>query len=447
MPRTTGNISLFVSANGWEIGKLTKSTNGSLAFQYAPTWLDTLGARPISLSLPLRMTAYRGDLVYNFFDNLLPDSQHVRTHIQQFFQTATSHTFDLLAAIGGDCVGALQLTKSEPEKHQIIRATALSDTQIEQMLEAVRLQPLGMQGLDDEFRISIAGAQSKTALLWHAGQWQRPHGPTPTTHIFKLPIGHLDRHALDLSASCENEWLCLTIARAFGLPAATAQILTFGAQKALVVQRFDRQWDDKAQWIYRKPQEDCCQAFGIAPTMKYEEDGGPGIAQIMKTLAGSTNAALDRANFLRAQVLFWLLAAPDGHAKNFSLFIQPEGRYALTPLYDILSAYPMISPKFPAQRIKMAMAVKGKNRHYRWQEILPRHFISTASLAGYPAEEATNLVHAMLAQADAVAAQVSGQLPRDFPPSIAEPIFSGMRDRARIGLNSLAHTDAGPSAP
>lgn len=140
-------------------------------------------------------------------------------------------------------------------------------------LKATGEAPLGMAE-DADFRISIAGAQEKTALLWYQDRWQRPLGSTPTSHIFKLPIGKIVQNNIDLSESCENEWLCLRIAKAFGFDVANADLATFGKKKVLVVQRFDRRWSKSGEWLLRLPQEDFCQALGIAPALKYESHGG-----------------------------------------------------------------------------------------------------------------------------------------------------------------------------
>jgi len=127
---------------------------------------------------------------------------------------------------------------------------------------------------------------------------------------------------LDLSGSCENEWLCLNIMKAFGLPVPRSQIQYFGEIKVLIVERFDRRWSANRSWLIRLPQEDMCQALNIAPARKYENDGGPSILQIMSLLNGSSNAQADRKQFFKAQVIFWLLCAIDGHGKNFSLFLE-----------------------------------------------------------------------------------------------------------------------------
>lgn len=159
-------------------------------------------------------------------------------------------------------------------------------------------------------RNSLAGAQEKTALLWYQDRWQRPLGSTPTSHIFKLPIGRIEQNNIDLSESCENEWLCLRIAKAFGFPVAHAELATVGQKKVLIVERFDRRWS-RDGWLMRLPQEDFCQALGVAPALKYESHGGPGIADAMKLLLGSRLATPDREMFFKSQILFWMLAAID----------------------------------------------------------------------------------------------------------------------------------------
>ncbi len=420
---------LNVWMNGIQVGDLSLSGAGGLAFAYDPDWLATPGARPISLSMPLRHQAYSGQVAYNFFDNLLPDNKPIRDRIQARFKAPTSHPFDLLAAIGMDCVGAVQIVPADeaPPEVRRIEGERLSDAQIAQILRSYQTAPLGMDAEEDEhFRISIAGAQEKTALLRHDDSWQRPRGTTPTTHIFKLPIGRIEHTGMDLSDSCENEWLCLKIAGAFGLPVCRAEVASFDGTKALVVERFDRKPGDG--WLMRLPQEDMCQALGVSPNIKYESDGGPGIEAIMRLLLGSREASADRAQLFKSQVLFWLLAAIDGHAKNFSVFIEPEGRFRMTPLYDIMSAHPLIAKKqLQAKKIKMAMALSGDNRHYLWHTIYPRHFISTARQVGFNVKTARALFDEMMDKVDSVTSQVEAQLPAGFPAAIADSVVAGMK--------------------
>lgn len=424
---------LHVLMNGVRVGILEKMTHGGLSFTYHSDWLARPGARPISLSLPLIDTRYTGDVVYNFFDNLLPDNPHIRSRIQARFQIATSQPFDLLAGIGRDCVGAIQLISPPlPEYEKSIKYKPLSEQQIAATLRNYQAHPLGMSLDADDFRISIAGAQEKTAFLYHQQQWCEPLQETPTTHIFKLPIGVLPHQQMDLSDSCENEWLCSLIAKGYGLPVAESEILYFEDVKVLCVARFDRRLSRDQRWLMRLPQEDMCQALGVSHHLKYQADGGPGIRDIMQLLLGSANPMTDRDTFYQAQVLFWLLAGIDGHAKNFSLFIEPEGAYRLTPLYDIMSAFPLLHQKqLQRQKIKMAMALKGKNKHYHWHTMQKRHLLATAKEVNYSVARAEVILNDMLATTDQVISEVATQLPNDFPAHIAEPIFEGMRKTAQ----------------
>ncbi len=431
-----GPRALDVRMNGVLVGRLAMERTGALSFIYDPDWLARPESRPISLSMPLTRQPYAGEIAYNYFDNLLPDNRQIRERIQARFGAATSHPFDLLSAAGRDCVGAIQLTPSgtSPGEVRQIVGQPMSEAHIAHLLGNYQSAPLGMErGEDDEddFRISLAGAQEKTALLWHEGQWQRPVGATPTTHIFKLPIGRIEDRGIDLRDSCENEWLCLRIAKAFGFEVCEADIATFDGVKALVVKRFDRRHNPDG-WIMRLPQEDMCQVMGVSPARKYEKDGGPGIVAIMDQLRGSEVQRQDRETFFKSQILFWLLAAIDGHAKNFSVFIQAGGRFRLTPLYDVMTAFPLTAARnLETRKLKMAMALIGKNRHYGWSEIQLRHFDSTARAAGFPAKRAAELLAEMLDRVDEAIAIVEGDLPAGFPEHVAAPTFQGMQELRR----------------
>ena len=336
---------LEVWTNGERVGDWHLARGHGHEFVYAESWIGSANARPISLSLPLRVSQepYRKG-VQEFFDNLLPDNRQIRERIQRWFGARSSAAFDLLLEIGRDCVGALQLVPEgnpPPDVHRIT-GTALTAGDIEKLLIGAVAPRIGREEEDDDsFRISIAGAQEKTALLWHNGEWLQPLGATPTTHILKLPIG-TNAPGIDLSTSVENEWLCALITGHFGIQVAKCRMETFGDQKALVVDRFDRKLARDEKWYLRLPQEDFCQATGKPPDEKYESEGGPGIDAIMEILQNSERAAEDQMDFMRTQVVFWMLAAIDGHAKNFSIFLLPKGAYQLTPLYDILSAYPVL---------------------------------------------------------------------------------------------------------
>ncbi len=436
MGRKKTSNELFVYMNGHSVGMLTRASSGVLSFAYDPKWVQSEQARPISLSMPLTGSVYTGEKVYEFFDNLLPDSGFIRQRIQTRFRAETNHCFDLLSYIGADCVGALQLLR-EPAEVNIrkIEANPINNQFIAALLKAYQIAPLGMAEHSD-FRISIAGAQEKTALLWNKNKWYLPKGVTPTTHIIKLPIGYLKHAGIDLSESVENEWLCLKILSTYGLPVNEANIAHFEDVKALVVKRFDRRWVDQEDWIIRLPQEDMCQALGVSSALKYESDGGPGIASIMDILQGSQDAIFDREKFMKAVFLFWVLGAIDGHAKNFSLAIEAAGQFRLTPFYDVLSAYPIVhNGQLQLKKLKMAMSLKGQNRHYSWHDIQIRHWLSMAKLCQFPEKSMQKIVDDVFDRMETVIETVTESLPKDFPSYIVQSIFDGMRQTRKKRIN------------
>ena len=297
---------------------------------------------------------------------------------------------------------------------------------------------------EDDLRISIAGAQEKTALLRMGGRWFRPQGATPTTHILKLPLGLVGNMRADMTDSVENEWLCGQLMNELGIATAETAIATFGESKALVVTRFDRRWQGvpagaeqkprfnppEDAWIARLPQEDFCQALGVAPDRKYESEGGPSVRDCLGVLAHGEQAIEDRATFALAQLAFWLLAATDGHAKNFSIQHRRGGRFNLAPLYDVLSAWPIIG-RGPNQlaypRAKLAMAVRGQNAHHRLGEIELRHWKRLAASCGPGVWERMVV---MVARVDDVLQGVERRLPPGFPNNVWSRVAEGMRRHA-----------------
>ena len=228
-----------------------------------------------------------------------------------------------------------------------------------------------------------------------------------------------------LSSSVDNEWLCLALLRAYGLPAAEADIVTVGGQRVLAVRRFDRALHPSGAWWMRLPQEDFCQTLGLPSFMKYESDGGPGLRALGEVLKLSVQPERDLATLLSSQVLFWMLAAPDGHAKNFSLQLLPQGRYRLTPLHDVMSIWPAEGPG-PGQwnwhKTQLAMALLGRSRHKLMKSVLPRHIESTVQQLKWNIDPMALMPHLVERTPDAIA-QVSASLPPGFDESVAQTIF------------------------
>ncbi len=417
--------------NGRLVGWLRKAASGAIDFRYDESWLVWEHGFPVSLSMPLREDAYIGDPVVAVFDNLLPDNFDIRDKMAARTQANGSDTFSLLSAVGRDCVGAMQFLPEgeDPGPAGAIDGHAIDDDGISKILANLGTTPLGV-GAHEAFRISLAGAQEKTALLYWKDEWHIPYGKTATTHILKPQIGRLG-NGVDHSLSVENEHLCMRLISTLGLPVADTRMEKFGEKKTLVVERFDRLWT-KDQRLLRLPQEDCCQALSMPSAKKYESDGGPGLTELLDLFMGSDEPTRDRKMIMKTAVVFWLLAATDGHAKNFSLFLHPRGGFSLTPFYDVMS----IQPNFDAHQLrqrdmKISMAV-GKNRHYVVSEIIPRHFLQTAAACNMGESVVREIFDELLDRGEATISSVENDLPPDFPESLFMSITEGFRGRLRL---------------
>lgn len=431
MPRRRAWTPLNVFLNGRRVGRLSRAASGTIDFRYDPSWLAWEHALPVSLSLPLREDRYTGDPVMAVFDNLLPDSEAIRRSLAQRVQARGHDAYSLLEKIGRDCVGALQFLPEgvDPGRAGTVEGHPAKEKDIAAKLTNLAATPLGVDE-DEAFRLSLAGAQEKTALLRWNGKWHLPHGSTPTTHILKPQIGKLP-NGIDLRQSVENEYLCMKLTAAFGLPTAKVSIADFRDCRTLIVERFDRHWTSD-QRLLRLPQEDCCQALSTPATLKYEADGGPGMTAILELLKASDEPEIDRRRFLEAQIMFWLLGATDGHAKNFSVFLLPGGRFRLAPLYDVISTQPARDAgQMRKNAMKLALAV-GERRHYVLDTILPRHFMQTAAANGMPEQTVREIFQALLDRRDVAICHVMDDLPSDFPEPLAQSIVAGLRRRLKM---------------
>lgn len=439
MARRRAHVPLNVFLNGRLVGALRRESTGAIYFQYARDWLDWESTFPVSLSLPLRENRYIGALVTNVFDNLLPDSDAIRKRVAERVGAGGTDAYSLLTALGHDCVGALQFLPDgvDPGHVGAVDGKPVTDDEVAAIVNNLASSPLGM-GEDEDFRISIAGAQEKTALLRMDGQWFKPIGTTATTHILKPQIGQLP-NGIDLSNSVENEYLCLKLLAALGVPTADAEIADFGERRTLVVERFDRRWTKDGR-LLRLPQEDICQALSVPPTRKYQSEGGPGMRDIIELLKGSDTPDDDVAIFMRACILFWVIGATDGHAKNFSIAINPGGRFRLTPLYDVLTAQPSLDAgQMQQKKFKLAMSV-GKIRHYPIGGILPRHFMQTAGLAGVGARLMRAIFEDLGANAVKQTDTVIASLPHGFPDQLVTSVRTAVQERALLRVNAPEET-------
>ena len=413
-----------VLLNGRLVGALRLAGSGAISFVYDPGWLAWEHAMPISLSLPLREEAHQGGPVIAYLENLLPDNQAIRERVAARVRAGGTDAWHMLEKIGRDCVGALQFVSGEVPGMHGLEGEPVSEAQIAAMLRNLASAPLGLDE-EDDFRISIAGAQEKTALLRYKGEWIRPSGVTPTTHILKTQLGVLPG-GINLSDSVENEFLCMSFCSAMGMDVAEVEIADFEDVRSLVVTRFDRRWTKDGRLI-RLPQEDFCQALSAPPSQKYQMDGGPGITEGIGLLSAADDPAADQHAYFRTQIIFWFLGATDGHAKNFSIALRPGG-FRMTPLYDVLSAQKAVDDgQIRQNRMRLAMAVDG---HYRINEVVPRHFLQAAKAAGFGVALAEQALAEVAGKVEAALEKTIIGLGADFPQVLADTIAAGVRRRA-----------------
>jgi serine/threonine-protein kinase HipA len=271
------------------------------------------------------------------------------------FQVSARNVFALISHVGEDCAGAVQFVT--PERLEAIssgkedKVEWLDESEVAMRLRMLREDHAAWRLPRDTGQFSLAGAQPKTALLLQNDRWGIPSGRIPTTHILKPPTGHFDGHA-------ENEHICLMLARNLGLPAAQSKVMRFKDEVAIVVERYDRQ--QRGNDIIRVHQEDICQALGIMPTKKYQNEGGPSAANIVELLRTySTDRDTDLDTFGTALGFNWLIAGTDAHAKNYSLLLSgPDVR--LAPLYDIASILPY--DEVDLRKAKLAMNIGGEHK-------------------------------------------------------------------------------------
>lgn len=353
---------------GNEIGRVRSDKRGKLSLAYDRRWREARDAYPLSLAMPLTAEEHGSGTVEAFLWGLLPDNEIVLQRWGKRFQVSPRSAFALISHVGEDCAGAVQFVP--PDRLEAVQKGSqgevewLDEKGIAERLKTLREDHAAWRLPRDTGQFSLAGAQPKTALLREDGRWGIPSGRTPTTHILKPPTGGFGGHA-------ENEHFCLALARAVGLPAAASQVLRFRDETAIAVERYDRLRSGKQ--VLRVHQEDVCQALGAMPTKKYQNEGGPGVTEIVELLrTHSSDRQEDVRSFIGAVGFNWLIAGTDAHAKNYSLLIAAGSRVRLAPLYDVASILPY--DDIDLHKAKLAMKIGGEYQLLliglrRWQKL------------------------------------------------------------------------------
>ncbi len=286
-----------------------------------------LGTPLLSLSLPVSERLYTQGIVRPFIDGLLPEGES-RKSIAREVSVRPDDTYGLIREIGRDCAGAVVIQPADdpaPTTATTLTADALTPDDVAALVTNLRSAPLGTSG---RVRVSLAGVQEKLLLTrMPDGAWGRPVDGTPSTHILKPEIAAYPK-------TVENEAFCMRIAQNLGLDVAAIETTEIADRKLIVVERFDRTVSPDGG-VIRIHQEDFCQAMGVPPDTKYEEDGGPSLKRIADILQ-SVAAPDSLERFLQAVTLNVLIGNGDAHAKNFSLLHHATGALTLAPLYDLM---------------------------------------------------------------------------------------------------------------
>jgi serine/threonine-protein kinase HipA len=414
---------LVALLGGTEVGRVQRDKRGRLTFVYDQAWRDTPDAYPLSLSMPLAAQEHGPTAIEAFLWGLLPDNELVLQRWAQKFQVSARNVFALISHVGEDCAGAAQFVPSD--RLEAVQSGSqdqvewLDERNIAERMQTLREDHAAWRLPRDTGQFSLAGAQPKTALLLKKGRWGIPSGRIPTTHILKPPTGQFDGHA-------ENEHVCLALARALGLPAATSQVIRFENEIAIVVERYDRQ--RSGNYILRVHQEDVCQALAVMPTQKYQNEGGPGVSDVIELLrTHSSGRDEDIDSFVGAVGFNWLIAGPDAHAKNYSLLITGGPRVRLAPLYDLASILPY--DQIDLRKVKLAMKLGGE---YRLHQIGMRQWQKLAQEIRVDADEVTDRLRTMAEQLpDAISQDTARARKEGLDQAIVDRLASRLTERAK----------------
>lgn len=357
-------------------GALMRGSSSAVEFSYDADYFSSRGATPLSVSMPLTQQHHGPNEVMPWLSNLLPDAVEVRDRWAAKFGETRNDPFTLLRHMGQDAPGSVQVVPRGARPSQLGSLSRISDARIAERVHEIVQDPDHWvhDSDEDQSRFSLGGNQGKFALAKVDGEWFVPNGRTASTHIVKpgMATGH-GRTDAEVQAI---EFVTTRAARALGLTTAAVEIENFDGLPTFVTQRYDRR-SDRNGAIMRLHQEDFCQALTVLPSRKYEEDGGPTMADMVSVVDEHSSPRWRESDRLALAELFafnLLAAGVDAHAKNHSLILSGN-LVRLAPAYDLISAHGM----WPENRVKFksSAAVRyGRERHYR--QITGRNLARTA---------------------------------------------------------------------
>lgn len=347
---------LVVMFSNNPVGQIVLDEKRRWIFQYDSAWLKNSDAFPISIQLPLQEAPFDPDYAKPFFANLLPEGA-VRNLIAKKLQVSEGNVFELLKRLGGECAGALSLYPTPQSAQGRGNYSAISFAEFDQLLDNVSQRPLLL--VDKNARLSLAGAQEKVPVYIKETDLFFPENGAASTHILKPAMPHFE-------GSVQNEAFCMGLARDMGLLVPEIEIRSGNqGRSAFLIKRYDRQINRNGS-IMRLHQEDFCQALGLMPDQKYQNEGGPAFSDCFEILDHDvTQPALDKKRLIEWAVFNFLIGNCDAHAKNISLLISTD-TIQLAPFYDLMS-----TAVYEGLSEKMAMKIGG---HYERDIIAARHW-------------------------------------------------------------------------
>ena len=401
----------FCGQLSWE------SERNRYVFRYAPEYLSDPTALALSFSLPLQAEPFDEDRSYRYFANLLPP-EVVRRKLEKCLHVSRNNVFGFLKAIGGDCAGAVALYSPgvKPNAGDVEKILELDDGRASEILKALKRRPLYAAG-EAGYRYSAAGAQDKLVVRLVDGRLCLPLDGTPSTHIVKPGADGFEE-------SVANELFCQRLAAAVGVRAAEAAVRIIGGERYYVTKRFDRAAAESGR-VERLHQEDFCQMLSVDPESKYESDGGPRFADLVRALR-SLHATLGETLALVDALCFnFLVGNADAHAKNYSVVYRGR-RPELSPLYDAVS-----TAVYRELSRDLAMGIGGR---MRLEAIGRSDFAQLAVDCGMSPK-------LVLARLDALAARLPAaaeRLAKDLSAECPSPVYGEIVKIVRSSVGQLA---------
>jgi len=378
-------------------------------FSYDGDYLARDVARPISLSLPLQSEPFDSWRTRQFFENLLPPDV-VRRKLEKIIHHSHDNYFAFLKALGGDCAGAIALYPEDvdPAEHEDV-VRELSEDEADEVFRALPDSPL-LQGVVENYRISVAGAQDKLVVRMKEGRFSLPLFGTASTHIVKPGMARC-------AFSVENECFCQRLAASAGLLSAVSSVSSVRDRRYYVTERYDREERDGR--VVRHLQEDFCQAMGVGSERKYQSDGGPSASRCFRFLREHSFGLADQMRFVDFYLYNFLIGNADAHAKNFSL-LTVDGKTAVAPIYDAMST--VVYPKIASA---MAMEIGGR---YAFAEVTRASFEDFARRCDISPK-------AVLSRLDAFAGELPGKVSELRERMSDEGFPSPIYDEIRTVIN------------